>query len=91
MLDFVRWVMVSKRDADAAAPETHIPELPDRVAPDQLAQGLPPIDTQAYDVALAGSSHLWGDYSPGEQIAHVEGMTIEEICEFVRTGTKGSK
>ncbi len=78
VLDFVRWVMVAKRDADAPAPETHIPELSDRVAPDQLAFGLPPIDVGAYDVALAGAPHLWGDFDAGEKIDHVDGMTIEE-------------
>ncbi len=78
VLDYVRWVMVSKRDADAPAPETQIPELGDRVAPDQLAQGIPPIDAQAYGTALSGAPHLWGDYNPGEKIDHVDGMTIEE-------------
>ncbi|MHA1164610.1 MAG: MaoC family dehydratase [Alphaproteobacteria bacterium] len=78
VLDFVRWVMVSKRDESSPAPETHIPELPDQVAPDQLAQGLPPVDARAYDLALAGAPHLWGDFDPGEKIDHVDAMTIEE-------------
>ena len=78
VLEFVRWVMVPKRNMDAPAPETQIPDLPDRVAPDQLAQGLPPIDAKAYDVALSGAPHLWGDFEPGEKIDHVDGMTIEE-------------
>jgi len=78
VLQYSRWVMVSKRDESAAAPETHIPELPDMVAPEQLAQGLPPIGEKAYDLALAGAPHLWGDYEPGEKIDHVDGLTIEE-------------
>lgn len=78
VLQYARWVMVSKREKSAPAPETHIPELPDQVAPDQLAQGLPPIDAKAYDLALAGAPHLWGDYSKGEKIDHVDGLTIEE-------------
>ena len=78
VLDFVRWVMVSKRDENAPAPDAQIPELPDKVASDQLAQGLPPLETQAYDMALAGAQHLWGDFEPGEKIDHVDGMTIEE-------------
>ncbi len=85
VLEFVRWVMVSKRDADAAAPETHIPELPDRVAPDRLAAGLPPIDAGAYDVALAGAPFLWGDYSPGEKIDHIDAMTVEEAEHQIAT------
>jgi 2-methylfumaryl-CoA hydratase len=78
ILDYVRWVMVAKRDEGAAAPETHVPELMDRVAPGQLAQGLPLLNTGAYDVALAGAPHLWGDYESGEKIDHADGMTIEE-------------
>ena len=85
VLEFVRWVMVSKRDADAPAPETVIPDLPDQVAPDQLAQGVPPIDVKSYDVALAGAPHLWGDFGPGEKIDHVDGMTIEEAEHQIAT------
>lgn len=78
VLDYVRWVMVAKRDENAPAPQTHVPDLPDSVAPDSLAEHLPPIDTQGYDTAFAGTPHLWGDYEPGEKIDHVDGMTIEE-------------
>ena len=78
VLEFVRWVMVSKRDETAPAPETHIPGLPEQVAPDQLAQGLPPINVRAYDLALAGAPYLWGDFGKGEKIDHVDAMTIEE-------------
>ncbi len=85
VLDYVRWVMVSKRDEGAPAPEAHVPELPDRVAPDQLAQGLPPINTGAYDAVLAGAPHLWGDYQPGEKIDHVDAMTIEEAEHQIAT------
>jgi 2-methylfumaryl-CoA hydratase len=31
-----------------------------------------------YDTVAAGSPHLWDDYSAGEKIDHVDGMTIEE-------------
>jgi len=85
VLDYVRWVMVSKRDEDAPAPEAHVPELPDQVAPDQLATGLPPIDMKAYDVALAGAPHLWGDYEQGEKIDHIDAMTLEEAEHQIAT------
>ena len=78
VLEFVRWVMVSKRDENAPAPDVQIPELPEHVAPNQLAQGLPPIETKGYDVALAGAPYVWGDYQKGEKIDHVDAMTIEE-------------
>jgi 2-methylfumaryl-CoA hydratase len=78
VLEFVRWVMVAKRDENAAAPETQIPDLPDKVGANQLALGMPPIEARAYDTALSGAPHLWADYSVGEKINHVDGMTIEE-------------
>ena len=79
VLDYIRWVMVNKRDpaalTPAPAPET--PDLPESVAAADLAvpAGL---DLSAYDCVLAGSPHLWDDYTVGERIDHVDGMTIEE-------------
>jgi 2-methylfumaryl-CoA hydratase len=32
----------------------------------------------AYDFALAGNPHRWGDYAVGETIDHRDGMTLEE-------------
>jgi 2-methylfumaryl-CoA hydratase len=78
VLDYVRWVMVRKRDEKAPAPEAHVPELPNRVVPDKLGAAVPALNGAAYDNALAGSSHRWGDYELGETIDHVDGMTIEE-------------
>ena len=31
--------------------------------------------TREYDVALAGSLHVWDDYAVGEKIDHVDAMT----------------
>ncbi len=78
VLDYVRWVMVRKRDESAPAPEPHVPDLPQRVAPEMLGSGVPPLQEAAYDFVLAGAPHRWGDYEPGEKIDHVDGMTIEE-------------
>ena len=41
VLEYVRWVMVRKRDKSAPAPEQHVPDLPDRVAPDALGHDTP--------------------------------------------------
>ena len=77
-LDYVRWVMVRKRDAAAPAPPTHVPDLPASVAPAELGAACPQIvDAAAYDFALAGSPHRWGDYAPGERIDHVDGVAVE--------------
>ena len=84
-LDYVRWVMVRKRDAAAPAPQTHVPELPGAVAPAELGAACPTIDAAAYDFALAGSPYRWGDYTPGERIDHVDGVAVEEAEHQIAT------
>ncbi|MFD0860077.1 MaoC family dehydratase [Roseovarius aquimarinus] len=84
VLDYVRWVMVRKRDADAPAPETCIPNLASALDAEELIvpEGL---DFSAYDFALAGEPHRWGDYAVGEVIDHVDGVTIEEAEHMMAT------
>jgi 2-methylfumaryl-CoA hydratase len=84
VLDYVRWVMVRKADPDAPAPETVVPDLPPVINPADLIipKGL---DFSAYDFGLAGESHRWGDYEIGEQIDHVDGVTIEEAEHMMAT------
>jgi 2-methylfumaryl-CoA hydratase len=84
VLDYVRWVMVRKRDEAAAAPTPKVPELPASVPAERLAvpAGL---DFKGYDWALASSRHAWEDYAPGERIDHVDGLTIEEAEHMMAT------
>ena len=74
---YARWVMVRKRDHGAAPPDEAAPTLASSVSAHgvTLPAGL---DLTGYDPALAGSPHLWEDYQAGENIDHVDGMTIEE-------------
>ncbi len=84
VLDYVRWVMVRKKNLDAPAPETVIPDIKpaldvaDLVIPDGL-------DFTGYDFTLAGEPHRWGDYEIGETIDHVDGVTIEEAEHMMAT------
>ncbi len=78
VLTYTRWVMVRKRDKASAAPEAIVPALPDRVDPSELGTAVPTIDRAKFDTALSGSPHMWGDYTVGESIDHVDGMTLEE-------------
>ena len=39
----------------------------------------------AYDTALAGSPHRFGDYEVGEKIDHVDGITVEEAEHQIAT------
>lgn len=84
VLDYVRWVMVRKRNPDAPTPEAHVPQLPAAVSVDDLIvpEGL---RLNTYDPVLAGSPHLWDDYQVGEKINHVDGMTIEEAEHAMAT------
>ena len=78
VLEYVRWVMVRKRDETAPPPADHVPRLPTAVEPRLLGGACPVIDVRAYDFALAGSPHRFGEYEPGEKIDHVDGITVEE-------------
>ena len=84
VLSYVRWVMVRKRDPEAPAPETVMPELSEAVDPRDLVvpAGL---DFSGYDFALAGEPHRLGDYSVGETIDHVDGVTVEEAEHMMAT------
>ena len=77
VLDYVRWVMVDKRDPAAPAPEPVTPDLPEVVAKARLTlpEGL---SLAGYDAELAGSTQLYDDYQLGERIDHLDGMTIED-------------
>ncbi len=77
VLEYVRWVMVNKRDPAAPAPEPVIPDLPAAVdvARLRVPEGL---SLAGYDTELAGSPHLYDDYEIGERIDHLDGMTLEE-------------
>jgi 2-methylfumaryl-CoA hydratase len=77
VLDYVRWVMVNKRDAASAAPEPEIPTLPEAVAPRTL-QVPADFDVAGYDTQAAGDGRLWDDVAKGERIDHADGMAIEE-------------
>ncbi|WP_422041426.1 MaoC family dehydratase [Roseibium sp.] len=78
VLDYVRWVMVNKRDPGSPAPEPVVPDLPAAIDPHALGTAAPLLDTANWDNALSGSEFRFGDYAVGEKIDHVDGMTVEE-------------
>ncbi len=84
ILDYVRWVMVAKRDPASPAPEPVIPELPDHVAPERLI--VPPgLRPRHFDRVLSGSMYRFDSYQIGERIDHVDGMAIEEADHRLAT------
>ncbi|MBS0240611.1 MAG: MaoC family dehydratase [Proteobacteria bacterium] len=78
VITYARWVMIRKRNKASAITISVVPDLPKEVEPPALGAAVPPINVAHYDKALAGSPYLWGDYKVGEQIDHIDGMTIEE-------------
>ncbi|QPM90661.1 Mesaconyl-CoA hydratase [Pseudooceanicola algae] len=84
VLSYVRWVMLRKRDPDAPAPQAVVPDLAPALGADDLV--LPPgIDFTGYDFTLSGEAHRWKDYEIGEQIDHVDGVTVEEAEHMLAT------
>ena len=84
VLDYVRWVMVHKRDPDAVVSAPVVPKTAASVAPSDLVvpAGL---SLAAYDDGAAGSAHRWEDYEAGERIDHVSGMTLEDSDHMFST------
>lgn len=84
VLTWIRWVMVSKRDVQAPAPVTVIPDLPTFVAPADLRifAGLRPERLKQADT---GGARRFGDYRVGETIRHPAGMTLDETDHTLAT------
>jgi 2-methylfumaryl-CoA hydratase len=84
VLDYVRWVMVNKRDPAAAIGAPIVPKTAPWVLPADLIvpDGL---DMRGYDDESAGSPYRWEDYQPGERIDHVSGYTLPESDHMFST------
>ncbi|WP_319533762.1 MaoC family dehydratase [uncultured Cohaesibacter sp.] len=78
VLEYVRWVMVRKKDPETPTGLDAIPALPTALQPDSLGDAVPVLDLGGFDTDLSGSPFKWGDYEIGERIDHVDGMTVEE-------------
>jgi 2-methylfumaryl-CoA hydratase len=75
VLSWVRWVMIHKKNSDAPAPVTVVPELPSHVSPAQLCMPQN-FETHNEIKATTGGQYFWEDYQIGERINHAAGMTI---------------
>jgi 2-methylfumaryl-CoA hydratase len=85
VLEYVRWVMVHKRDEGASVPADHVPRVAEALLPSMLGDACPPIDVAKYDFALAGSPYRFDDYEVGEKIDHIDGVTVEEAEHQIAT------
>ena len=84
VLAYIRWVMVLKRTSGIYLEQPIIPKYQMVVAPSLLPrpEGL---HFTNYDSNLAGERFVLGDYSPGETIDHVDGITLEEAEHMMAT------
>ena len=85
VLDYVRWVMVRKRDTNAPIEKEGVPDLPKSVAVADLGAACPPINVKNWDFDLSGAPFRFGDFAAGETIDHVDGMTVEEAEHMLAT------
>ena len=85
VLEFIRWVMVKKRDEASPAPEPMVPELPPEVTPDLLGRAVLPLYMHGWEGTMSGSRRRWGHYEVGERMDHVDGMTVEEAEHMMAT------
>lgn len=84
VLTYCRWVMVQKRNPDTPPPKPQIPDLADAIAATDLE--IPAtLDFTRYDADLSGEPHLWDDYSVGEFINHVDGVTLTDAEHMMAT------
>lgn len=85
VLSYARWVLVRKREPGTPAHAEQVPELAKAVLPEELGEACPAVELSAYDDALAGSPFRWHDYTVGERIDHIDGMTVEEAEHQIAT------
>jgi 2-methylfumaryl-CoA hydratase len=84
VLDYVRWVMVHKRDPAASVAAPVVPKTAAAVAPADLI--VPPgLSIEGYDDLAAGSPYRWQAYEAGERIDHVSGITLEDSDHMLST------
>lgn len=84
VLSYVRWVMVRKRDPEAPAPETVVPDLASALSVADLVvpEGL---DFSGYNFTHSGEPYRMGDYKIGEWIDHTDCVTIEQAEHMMAT------
>lgn len=78
VLDFVRWVMVRKRNEKIAAQQEEVPQLREAVEAEALGRSCPAINVSSWDWSAGGSTARFSDYDIGERIDHIDGATVEE-------------
>ena len=66
VLDYIRWVMVNKRDESSPAPKIVIPNLKNEVGIEEITVPKK-LNMKKYNFDESGSKYLWDDYKIGEK------------------------
>ncbi|MEM9103654.1 MAG: MaoC family dehydratase [Pseudomonadota bacterium] len=83
-IEWKRWVMVHKRDTSATTELNSTPDLPKHVSAEKLS--IPAqLNFSEFEPRLSGSHDLWDDYNIGEEIDHIDGLTIDESDHTLAT------
>lgn len=84
VLDFLRWVLVNKRDPTSPTGADDVPDLPASVAIERLKVPAA-LRADRFDAAATGGRFFFDDYQGGERIYHNDAMTIEEAEHALAT------
>lgn len=84
VLTWIRWVLVRKRQEDAAAGGNCVPELPAFVEASDLPVPSIKVDPQTF-ASASGSARFWDGLALGERIDHSAGMTLDESDHTLAT------
>jgi 2-methylfumaryl-CoA hydratase len=74
VLRFFRWVMVNKRQPATPTGADQPAGMPAQASLEHVA--FPQV--RRFDPTATGGDRFWEDYTPGDRIAHPQGMTLEE-------------
>jgi 2-methylfumaryl-CoA hydratase len=84
VLTFARWVMIRKRNKDAAVPAAQVPDLPKLVAPGALAVFAPEPLAPKHR-GESGGARFFDDYAVGQRFDHADAMTVEDAEHMMAT------
>jgi len=84
VLTWIRWVLVRKRDADAAVAASAVPDLPAAVETARLSLPAVTVDPALFSAA-SGSAKYWDAFAVGDRIDHPAGMTLDESDHTLAT------
>jgi 2-methylfumaryl-CoA hydratase len=84
VLTWIRWVMVHKRDHNAACAGPVVPAMDAVVSPTRLPRRQYTMRVQDI-VTMTGVADLWDDYAVGERIDHPGAMTLNDSDHSIAT------